>query len=143
MCSRCRRLEYEHSMLAARSFAHSWFGTSNPPEEVKRPTVQTYAQDYQGLFQRVSTTAKRCFASKAGLYRSGAVDADLYSEIGYGQLTLTVNGTGSSNYFVSVRIEKQPTGSKLTMISDNMGASQRYRELVSGWANGDQNCPAV
>jgi hypothetical protein len=54
-----------------------------------------------------------------------------------------VNGRGSSNYYVSVRIEKQPTGSRLTMISDNMGASQRYRELVSAWVNGDQNCPAV
>src|SRR5260370_1005961 len=81
MCSRCRRLEYEHSMLAARSFAHSWFGilaaitlvgcASKPPEEANKPTVQTYAEDYRGLFQRVSTTAKRCFASKAGLYRSG------------------------------------------------------------------------
>jgi hypothetical protein len=102
-----------------------------------------YAEDYQGLFQRVSTTAKRCFASKAGLYRPGAVDAQLFTEIGYGQLTLTVDGRGNDNYYVSVRIEKQPTGSKLTMISDNMVASQRYRELVSGWANGDQNCPAV
>ena len=140
-------------MLAARSFAYSWFGAlaaitlvgcaSKPPEEINKPIVQTYAEDYQGLFQRVSTTAKRCFASKAGLYRSGTVDADLYSDIGYGQLTLFMNGRGGDNYYVSVRIEKQPTGSKLTMISDNMGASQRYRELVTGWANGDQNCPAV
>jgi hypothetical protein len=140
-------------MLAARSVAHSWVGVlaaitlvgcaSKPPEEANKPTVQTYAEDYQGLFQRVSTTAKRCFASKAGLYQSGAVDADLYSEIGYGQLTLTVNGRGGDNYYVSVRIEKQLTGSKLTMISDNMAASQRYRELVSGWVNGDQNCPVV
>jgi hypothetical protein len=116
---------------------------SKPPEEASKPTVQTYAEDYQGLFQRVSNTAKRCFASKTGIYRSGAVDADLYTEIGYGQLTLTVDGRGNDNYYVSVRIEKQPTGSKFTMISDNMAASQRYRELVSGWANGDQNCPAV
>jgi hypothetical protein len=140
-------------MLAARSFAHSWFGVltaialvgcaSKPPEEANKPTVQTYPEDYQVLFQRVSATAKRCFASKAGLYKSGTVDADLYADIGYGQLTLAVNGSGSYNYFVSVRIEKQPTGSRLTMISDNMDASQRYRELVSGWANGDQNCPAV
>ena len=140
-------------MLAARSFAHSWFGVlatialtgcaSKPPEEASKPIVQTYAEDYQGLFQRVLTTAKRCFASKAGLYRSGAVDAALYSDIGYGQLTLAVNGTGSYSYYVSIRIEKQPTGSRLTMISDNVEASQRYRELVSGWANGDQNCPAV
>jgi hypothetical protein len=139
-------------MLAARSFAHCWFGVlaaitlvgcASTPEAASKPTVQTYAEDYQGLFQRVSTTAKRCFASKAGVYRSGAVDADLFSELGYGQLTLNVTGKGGDNYYVSVRIEKQPTGSKLTMISDNMGASQRYRELVSGWANGDQNCPAV
>ena len=133
-------------MLAARSVAHSWFGVlaaitllgcaSKPPEEANKPTVQTYAEDYQGLFQRVSTTAKRCFASKAGLYQSGAVDADLYSEIGYGQLTLTVNGRGGDSYYVSVRIEKQPTGSKLTMISENMAASQRFRELVLGWVNG-------
>ena len=139
-------------MLAARSCAR-WFVVlaaislvrcaSAPPEEAFKPTVQTYAEDYQGLFQRVSTTAKRCFASKAGLYRPGAVDAQLFTEIGYGQLTVTVDGRGNDNYYVSVRIEKQPTGSKLTMISDNMAASQRYRELVSGWANGDQNCPAV
>ena len=140
-------------MLAARSFAHSWFGVlaaialvgcaSKPPAEANKPTVQTYAEDYQVLFQRVSATAKRCFASKAGIYRPGTVDADLYSDIGYGQLTLAVNGSGSYNYFVSVRIEKQPTGSRLTMISDNIEASQRYRELVLVWANGDQNCPAV
>ena len=140
-------------MLAARSVAHFWFGVlaaitlagcaSKPPEEANKPTVQTYAEDYQGLFQRVSTTAKRCFASKAGLYQSGAVDADLYSEMGYGQLTLTVNGRGGDSYYVSVRIEKQPTGSKLTMISENMAASQRFRELVLGWVNGDQNCPVV
>jgi hypothetical protein len=82
-------------MLAGPSFAHSWFGVlaaitlvgcaSKPPEEPIKPTVQTYAEDYQGLFQRVSTTAKRCFASKAGLYRSGAFDADLFTEIGYGR----------------------------------------------------------
>ena len=140
-------------MLAARSFAHFWVVVlatvalvgcaSKPTEEANKPIVQTYAEDYQGLFQRVSTTAKRCFASKAGLYKSGAVDAGIYSEIGYGQLTLTENGHGNDNYYVSVRIEKQPSGSKLTMISDNVAASQRYRELVLVWANGDQNCPAV
>src|SRR5258707_9718615 len=127
MYSRCRRLEYEHSMLAARSFAHSWFGVlaavtlvgcaSKPPEEANKPTVQTYAEDYQGLFQRVSTTAKRCFASKAGLYRSGAVDADLYTEIGYGQFTLMVKSVGNDNHYVSVRTEIHPTASNYTITS--------------------------
>ena len=137
--------------MLARRFVQSWFGVlaaaslvgcaSKPLEEASKPIVQAYAEDYQVLFQRVSATAKRCFASKAGLYRSGTVEADLYADIGYGQMTLAVNGLGSDNYYLSVRIERQPTGSKLTMISDNLGASQRYRELVSGWANGDQNCP--
>jgi hypothetical protein len=138
-------------MLAARSFAHSWFGVlaavtlvgcaSKPPEEANKPTVQTYAEDYQGLFQRVSTTAKRCFASKAGLYRSGAVDADLYTEIGYGQLTLTVKGSGNDNYYVSVRIEKQPTGSDSSRTSGPcpFGANRRHRSRMAAQSAGTVN----
>ena len=139
-------------MLAARGFAHSWLGVlatitlvgcaSNRPEEAIKPTVQTYPK-----ITKVSFNAYRPPPSAVSPRRLAftvrALDADLFTEIGYGQLTLTVGGRGNDNYYVSVRIEKQPTGSKLTMISDNMAASQRYRELVSGWANGDQNCPAV
>ena len=125
-------------VVAAIALAGCASTTSIPDE---KPTAQNYAENYQEIYQRVSTTAKRCFASKGGIYASSSVDASLFSDIGYGEVTLAVVRRGTDNYFLSVRIENQPTGSKITMISDDTAASQRYRQLVSAWATGDQNCP--
>jgi hypothetical protein len=136
--------------LILENMMRAWFGVvaaialagcSTTPVPAEKPTVQTYAENYQEIYQRVSTTAKRCFASKAGVYASGTADAKLFTELGYAEVTLAVGGRGTDNYFLSIRIENQPTGSKITMISDNTQASQRYRELVLTWATGDQNCP--
>jgi len=115
--------------------------TATPPPE--KPTVQSYAENYQEIYQRVSTTAKRCFASKADIYVGATADASLFTDLGYGEVTLAVVRKGTDNYYLSIRIENQPTGSKITMISDNTPASQRYRKLVLAWATGDQNCPPV
>jgi hypothetical protein len=43
------------------------------------PIVQTYTENYQEIYRRVSTTAKRCFAGNVGAYASFAVDSELYS----------------------------------------------------------------
>ena len=43
------------------------------------------------IYRRVATTAKRCFAGNVGAYASFAVDSELYSELGYGELTLFSN----------------------------------------------------
>ncbi|MBR1362910.1 hypothetical protein [Bradyrhizobium ottawaense] len=107
------------------------------------PVVQTYSENYQEIYRRVSTTAKRCFAGNVGAYASFAVDSELYSELGYGETTLSLINLGTRNYYLSVRIEKQPAGSKLTVRSGNTLASERYKTLILGWAGGDQNCPVV
>jgi hypothetical protein len=78
----------------------------------------------------VSTTAKRCFAGNVGANASFTVDSELYSELGYGELTLSLINIGTQNYYLSVRVEKQ-----------HSLASERYKSLVLGWAGGDQNCP--
>ncbi|MGL3107123.1 hypothetical protein [Bradyrhizobium sp. BR 1432] len=62
--------------------------TGTPDLEAKAaPIVQTYSENYQEIYRRVSTTAKRCFAGNVGAYASFAVDSELYSELGYGELT--------------------------------------------------------
>jgi hypothetical protein len=112
-------------------------GCSSTPADLEAKstaTSQTYTEDYQEIYRRVSITAKRCFAQKVGLYASFAVDSVLSSELGYGQLTLSHINSGRQNYYISVRIEKQAAGSKLTMISDDTSASGRYKDLVLEWA---------
>jgi hypothetical protein len=121
-------------------------GCSSTPAELEAkstPLVQTYPDNYQEIYRRVSTTAKRCFAGNMGAYASFAVDSELYSELGYGELTLSLIDTGIRNYYLSVRVEKQPAGSKLTVRSGNTLASERYKSLVLSWAGGDQNCPMI
>jgi hypothetical protein len=118
-------------------------GCSSTPAELEAkstPLVQTYPDNYQEIYRRVSTTAKRCFATNMGAYASMAVDSELYSELGYGELTLSLIDMGIRNYYPSVRIEKQSAGSKLTVRSGNTPASERYKSLVLSWAGGDQNC---
>ncbi|SCB33772.1 hypothetical protein GA0061098_1006166 [Bradyrhizobium shewense] len=121
-------------------------GCSSTPADLEAkaaPIVQTYSENYQEIYRRVSTTAKRCFAGNVGAYASFAVDSELYSELGYGELTLSLINMGTRNYYVSARVDKQPTGSKLTVRSGNTLASERYKTLLLGWAGGDQNCPVI
>ena len=68
----------------------------------------------------------RCFARNTGPYSSYAVDADLYPDLGYGEVTLSLVNTITRNYYLSVRVEKQPTGSKLTVRSGNTLATGTY-----------------
>ncbi|MCK1459615.1 hypothetical protein IVB34_14760 [Bradyrhizobium sp. 2] len=121
-------------------------GCSSTPSDLEAkatPVVQTCRENYQEIYRRVSTTAKRCFAGNVGAYASFAVDSDLYSELGYGETTLSLINVGTRNYYLSVRVEKDPAGSKLTVRSGNTLASERYKSLILAWANGDQNCPMI
>jgi hypothetical protein len=65
----------------------------------------------------------------------------LYSELGYGDLTLSLINYGTRNYYLSVKVEKQPVGSRLTARAGNTLASERYKDLVLRWAAGEQECP--
>lgn len=126
--------------------AFSLAACSSTPADLEAkaaPIVQRYSENYQEIYRRVSTTAKRCFAGNIGAYASFAVDSELYSELGYGEVTLSLINLGTRNYYLSARVDKEPTGSKLTVRSGNTLASERYKALILGWAGGDQNCPVI
>jgi hypothetical protein len=76
-----------------------------------------------------------------GPYASMAVDSDLYPDLGYGELTVSLIDMGTRNYYLSVRVEKQLAGSKLTARSGNTLAAGKYVDRVEAWANGDDTCP--
>ncbi|BEV43954.1 hypothetical protein [Afipia carboxidovorans] len=121
-------------------------GCSSTPQDLESksaPTIQTYTENYQEIYRRVSTTAKRCFAGNISATASFAVDSELYSELGYGDLTLSLINMGTRNYYISAKIEKQPSGSRMTMTTGNTLAADRYKNLILGWAAGDQNCPVI
>ena len=108
------------------------------------PIVTSYNENYQELYRRVAGTAKRCFAGNVSAYASFAVDTELFSELGYGEMSVSLINMGTRNYYVSAKFEKQPAGSKMTIRSGNTLAANRYVDTVQRWANGtDLSCPLI
>lgn len=118
-------------------------GCSTTPvalEEKTAPTVRTYAENYQEIYRRTSGAAKRCFATSLGPYASMAVDADLFSELGYGEIKLSLINMGVRNYYISAKIEKEPKGSRMTVFSGNTVAPGAWEQKMLAWAAGQQDC---
>jgi hypothetical protein len=109
-------------------------------EAKAEPTVQNYSENYQEIYRRVSTTAKRCIAGNISAYASMAVDADLYSELGYGDITMSLINWSVRNYYWSTKIEKAGGGSRLTVRAGNTLAAETAKQSVIRWANGDTTC---
>lgn len=117
-------------------------GCSSSPEDLAAkttPIVQTYAENYQEIYRRVSTTAKRCWAEPISAQAAMVVDAELYSDLGYGEVAVSMVNWGARNYYVTTKIEKAQQGSRLTMRSGNALDDTRAN-FVLRWAAGDQNC---
>jgi hypothetical protein len=73
-------------IVVAAALALSGCSTSPAQlEEKAQPNTQVYSENYQEIYRRVSGPAKRCIAGNIGAYASMAVDADLFSDLGYGQ----------------------------------------------------------
>lgn len=111
-------------------------------EAKSEPTVQGYTENYQEIFRRVSNTAKRCYTANMGAYASTTADAQLYPDLGYGEVSVSLINMGTRNYYFTAKIEKAGTGSKMTLRAGNTLAAPRYLERALSWASGaDETCP--
>lgn len=119
-------------------------GCSMTPTDLEQktpPTVIEFKENYQEIYRRVAKQATRCLKVDVGDGGSFEVDTELYSELGYGEVTYSL-GSLSRNYYMSAKIEKVGEGSRLTVHTGNQLTSARVRDLVIEWANGSTACPA-
>ena len=72
------------------------------------PEIRVSGEQYQGIYRRVSSTARRCIAGNISGYASFAVDADLYSDLHYGEVTMSLINIGIRNYYLSAKVEGRP-----------------------------------
>jgi hypothetical protein len=121
-------------------------GCSSTPQELEAnnaPTVVSFTENYQEIYRRVASTAKRCIAGNMGAYASMAVDTELYTELGYGEIQVSLINMGTRNYYLTARIDRVGTGSKLTVRSGNTLAASRNLSSIIEWANGRDTCPLI
>lgn len=69
-----------------------------------------------------------------------AVDAELYSELGYGEISRSLINYGVRNYYWTARIERAGTGSRMTVRAGNTVNNPSMVNNVIRWATGDQAC---
>jgi hypothetical protein len=69
-----------------------------------------------------------------------AIDSELYPDLGYGEITVSLINVGIRNYYTTTRIEKVGTGARMTIRSGNTLASETRTNAMLRWASGDQSC---
>lgn len=135
--------------LLALPIVFALFGCSTSPTDLEskvEPRSQIFAENYQEIYRRVSTTAKRCMAGNMSATASMAVDAELYSELGKGEITVSLINIGIRNYYVSAKVERlDQKQSKMTVSAGNTLGAQRATDLFFEWASSgaNHNCPLV
>lgn len=124
-------------------------GCSTTPANLEAntaPKSQTYAENYQEIYRRVAGTAKRCFSSEMGKYAAMTVDSELYSELGRGEVSVSLVNMGTRNYYLSAKIQRTgPRSSEMTVNAGNTLGSERMTGMVFDWARSDGNmeCPLI
>ncbi|SCX00819.1 hypothetical protein DSM25558_0183 [Agrobacterium sp. DSM 25558] len=120
-------------------------GCSTSTADLEKKTAATaqtltYSENYQEIYRRVYTASSRCVAGNINAYASMNVDAQLYNELGYGEITGSLVNVGVRNYYWKAKIERAGQGSKMTINSGNtLGANATMKKVLS-WASGDQSC---
>lgn len=99
-------------------------------------TEARFPENYQEVYRRVVTMARQCQQAEVvvgiGSYK---IDAQLYSELGYGEVTYALSNF-QQNYYAAAKIAKDGTGTKMTISSVVEG----FKAPWLRWAAGATTC---
>lgn len=131
--------------IAALCIVLAMAGCSSTPEALEKSesaarSTEAYAENYQEIYRRLSSTAKRCVATNSGKRTSFEVDAELYNELGFGEVTLSLANYGTRNYYWKAKVEKRGSGAAVSAVSGNTLAQGAELQRIFAWADGDTKC---
>jgi len=120
-------------------------GCSSTPEDLDKSTsaartTKTYSENYQEVYRRLVRTARLCSGGPSGRYTAFQLSTDLYSDLGYGEVSLSLYNLGTHNFYWKAKIEKAGEGSKLSVVSGNSLAQASQLRSVVDWADGGTKC---
>lgn len=106
--------------------------------------TQTFARDYQAVYADIVKGARTCWEPgpmiTGGLPNSDILDAQLYPNLGYGEVYSYATGTVFMPR-VLVRIEKQGSGSMVSVKTGPQAAKEKlFRAPPMAWATGNFTC---
>lgn len=99
----------------------------------------SFSENYQEIYRRVHAGASRCMVASAGGTRID-VEAQLYNELGYGEITQSMASVYGKSYYMTAKIERAGSGSRVTVRAKNGIGGSRAPAQVLKWASGDSSC---
>lgn len=102
----------------------------------------SFARNYQAVYRDLTNAARRCATGASiGLAASFELDAEIYSELGFGEAAFRLSNVGVSNFYWKAIIKKSGANSShLTVWSGNTVNNDYWAKKVIQWAGGDQTC---
>ena len=105
----------------------------------------TVSRNYQAVYADVLKGARTCWGdgpvfTGSALPNAANIDAQLYSDLGYGEVYHYASGTVFLPYAL-IRIEREGAGAKVSVKTGiQAGAVKLFREPPLRWATGDFTC---
>lgn len=124
--------------------------TLSPQTLEERPDAesQSFPESYEVIYQRLSTMGEHCYprgmdAGNPNNRIAGSIESqgEIHREGGFANFRLVTSALGlKTNYFLSAKIEKIGTGSRVTTKVINPLGASALSKIIFRWAAGDQNC---
>jgi len=121
-------------------------GCSTTPDSLKTstaPQVTTYPTPYQEVYRRVVNEARVCYGGgivSIGTTATGELDAELYPDLGFGEVSSSMVNHGVRNYYWSAKIEKEGAGTRMTVHAGNSLDAPAATARLQNWAAGGSGC---
>jgi hypothetical protein len=120
-------------------------GCSTTPEQLEsQPSTYTetrsFPDNYQALYRKVHGPASRCLTAAVGGSTQLILDAQLYPDLGFGEMTYSMNSIYGRNFYIKAKIAKDGSGSKMTVSAGNTIVNKHRAEMFFAWAVGKTDC---
>lgn len=100
--------------------------------------TKSYPENYQEVYRRLYQTSSSC--QSTGGSAAFVVDGQLYNELGYGEITMSMRSIYGSNFYWKAKVEKTGSGSRVSVVSGNTLAKGKTLGFVMSWADGSTKC---
>ncbi|MDQ7776929.1 MAG: hypothetical protein Q4615_14185 [Paracoccus aminovorans] len=101
--------------------------------------VTKFGQNYQQVYANLNKGTRNCFAIGGGF----TVDGQLYSELGYGEVTAAGSTGLSSAPLLYAKVSRDGSGAALQSKSLMKANKQGVLNWIDYWARGGIKCPGL
>lgn len=97
-------------------------------------------RNYQAAYRDLGATATDCLAAEM-ISASVVVDRDLYSELGFGEVTNWLSNFGARDFYWKAEVHETSSGTSRISVwfAPGPNTEKRARKIVE-WAQGDRTC---